>query len=240
MIVGDAAHQLACRYNLQEEVPKDVLKGMHVTKKAKHNYDKYARMISGDETEMRQEANDMNDTVGCVVMKSDGTVVAGVSSGGIAMKQSGRVGEAAILGAGAWTYKQSRGEKRYSVGCSVTGVGERIMKHHIAKETCEDVFRFYDMEKQPCSMSNHCLEMISERMKMEPQPNDCGVILIASSLQDSCMEVELAACHHGSSSMAIGFHYVNGTGRSFHEEHILRAKKNDDGRFMELGIVWNL
>jgi taspase (threonine aspartase 1) len=45
---------------------------------------------------------DMADTVGCVAVDAAGRVAAGVSSGGLAMKQQGRVGEAAVVGAGCW------------------------------------------------------------------------------------------------------------------------------------------
>jgi hypothetical protein len=48
------------------------------------------------------QADEHWDTVGCVVVDCEGAVVAGVSSGGLAMKWEGRVGEAALHGAGCW------------------------------------------------------------------------------------------------------------------------------------------
>ncbi len=58
------------------------------------------------------------DTVGCVV--TDGkTVVAGTSTGGVKGKEPGRVGDAAVIGAG--TYASPSG------GASATGDGDRII-----------------------------------------------------------------------------------------------------------------
>lgn len=45
---------------------------------------------------------DICDTVGALVVDACGRVAAGVSSGGLALKTEGRVGEAAVIGAGAW------------------------------------------------------------------------------------------------------------------------------------------
>ncbi|KAJ1511977.1 taspase, threonine aspartase, 1, partial [Coelomomyces lativittatus] len=70
-----------------------------------------------------------HDTVGAVVMDSDGQVAAGVSSGGISLKYKGRVGEAAMYGAGCWA--ETLGST--SVGVSCSGTGESIMQALLAK-----------------------------------------------------------------------------------------------------------
>ena len=98
------------------------------------------------------------DTVGCVVLAPGGRVAAGVSSGGIALKTEGRVGEAAIFGAGCWAQEadpggepdpagrqesSGAGQQRQqqqalpAVACSVTGVGERVMRHMLARDCCQ-------------------------------------------------------------------------------------------------------
>lgn len=55
----------------------------------------------------------LHDTVGCVVVDGRGRVAAGVSSGGIALKTEGRVGEAAVPGAGCWAERRDAGDGRW-------------------------------------------------------------------------------------------------------------------------------
>jgi hypothetical protein len=50
----------------------------------------------------QRRLGDAYDTVGALVVGPCGAVAAGVSSGGLALKAEGRVGEAAVFGAGCW------------------------------------------------------------------------------------------------------------------------------------------
>jgi len=75
----------------------------------------------------------VQDTVGVVVLDRDGNVAASVSSGGIALKQSGRVGQASCYGCGCWAQKQLKNTAN-SVAVSTTGCGEHLVRTLLARE----------------------------------------------------------------------------------------------------------
>jgi hypothetical protein len=88
-----------------------------------------------------------HDTVGAVVVDGrTGAVAAAVSSGGLALKAPGRVGEAAIWGAGCWAADGRAGRGGGTppltstlppgvggVAASVSGVGEAVMRAGLAR-----------------------------------------------------------------------------------------------------------
>ncbi|XP_078412593.1 threonine aspartase 1 isoform X5 [Cetorhinus maximus] len=63
------------------------------------------------------------DTVGAVVVDHEGNVAAAVSSGGLAMKHPGRVGQAAVYGCGCWAENTS-GPNVYSTAVVVNTLYE--------------------------------------------------------------------------------------------------------------------
>ncbi|KAI0630364.1 N-terminal nucleophile aminohydrolase [Trametes polyzona] len=73
--------------------------------------------------------HDRQDTVGAIALGAQGNLAAGVSSGGLLLKLPGRVGEAAIYGAGCWA--------THRIACSVSGAGEYITRASLAKSICE-------------------------------------------------------------------------------------------------------
>jgi len=79
----------------------------------------------------------VTDTVGVVVLDKTGRAASTVSSGGIALKQPGRVGQAAVFGCGCWAQRGSKQKSSYTVGISTTGCGEHLVRTFLAKECAQ-------------------------------------------------------------------------------------------------------
>ncbi len=71
--------------------------------------------------------HDEGDTVGAVALDGDGQLAAAVSTGGIWLKQPGRVGDSPIAGSGLWAEDNL-------VACAGTGTGEFIMRAALASD----------------------------------------------------------------------------------------------------------
>lgn len=67
------------------------------------------------------------DTVGCIVVDSEGKIAVTSSTGGISKKQPGRVGDSSVMGAGAFANE--------ICGASATGWGEHIMRVVLSRMT---------------------------------------------------------------------------------------------------------
>jgi beta-aspartyl-peptidase (threonine type) len=73
---------------------------------------------------------DLHGTVGAVAVDARGHIAAGASTGGIANKHPGRVGDTPIVGAGFYA-EDALG------GVSSTGHGEDFVRLLLAKRTCD-------------------------------------------------------------------------------------------------------
>lgn len=124
ILAGEGASNFAKEMNLSLVESTDL-----ISKKSQKTYDHYRSSVEKYETTYDIKVMPM-DTVGAVVVDADGNCVAGCSSGGLILKISGRVGQAATYGAGCWAMKQ---DKRAAATCT-TGNGEYLMKTLLAKE----------------------------------------------------------------------------------------------------------
>eukprot|EP00884_Botryococcus_braunii_P023116 jgi/Botrbrau1/9489/Bobra.0252s0104.1 len=125
-------------------------------------------------TQGHAEDEALFDTVGTITVDHEGRVCAGVSSGGIALKVDGRVGEAAIYGCGCWAYNAPPGDLGPSVACSVTGMGETIMRAGLARELCERIRR-----DPSGGLPGTCTAVLRERILSQTWcPTDCGAIVV--------------------------------------------------------------
>jgi len=159
-------------------------------------------------------AESLHDTVGAVCC--DGThVAAAVSSGGIWLKHSGRVGEAAVFGAGCWACDASGHGDDASVATSVSGVGEQVMRRLLARASCEALRRGSD--GPPGRLAS--LEALSSVLLDTPHADgrangsstiSAGVIAVrcapsrASAALDAIPTHELLVAHT-TPSFAVGF-----------------------------------
>jgi len=200
MLGGDAAREWAVSVGLQgTATTREEAAKMHVTDRTRKQYKKYLGILNaGSNNESVEQTDDtssskaprgkrrkvdtfegdlLNDTVGCVIVDANGRVAAGVSSGGIALKLPGRVGEAALFGAGCWaqdsssSYTQARTARTArtapppssssergavaegAVAISVTGVGERVMQHLVAREMAQRVMAASSQSDDTCTHS---------------------------------------------------------------------------------------
>ncbi|KQK85023.1 threonine aspartase 1 isoform X1 [Amazona aestiva] len=89
----------------------------------------------GDQIELYSPENDSGtlDTVGAVVVDQEGNVAAAVSSGGLALKHPGRVGQAALYGCGCWA-ENTGAHTPYSTAVSTSGCGEHLVRTILARE----------------------------------------------------------------------------------------------------------
>ncbi|XP_055797058.1 threonine aspartase 1 isoform X2 [Salvelinus fontinalis] len=103
---------------------------------------KLFRRTTENEQMRNENGSGLLDTVGAIVVDREGNVAAAVSSGGLAMKHPGRVGQAAHHGCGCWAENTST-LNPYSTAVSTSGCGEHLIRTMLARECssamqCED------------------------------------------------------------------------------------------------------
>ncbi|TFK44390.1 asparaginase [Crucibulum laeve] len=163
----------------------------------------------------------VQDTVGAVVCADDG-LAAGVSrygilyflvvgsyrisSGGILLKYPGRVGEAAVYGAGCWAEQKST---KIGMACSVSGAGEHVVRAMLARRTSEALVAAAaeGADVDPHEILRHALvedfwKPANERG--EPDPWAGVLLLITEENEEGGVSARLW-CAFTSPSMAIAY-----------------------------------
>ncbi|CEL60962.1 threonine aspartase [Rhizoctonia solani AG-1 IB] len=143
----------------------------------------------------------VQDTVGAVSCTIDGEVSAGVSSGGILLKPTGRIGEAACFGAGCWA--SGACGPLNAVACSISGAGEMIMRAFLAKELAESVRRpdcdaHEEIERTLNKFINMCAQRGSEHA-------NAGVILIVGEPREDGTVKPRLWCGFTTHSFAVAY-----------------------------------
>ncbi|KAJ2025134.1 hypothetical protein GGI06_000705, partial [Coemansia sp. S85] len=177
-----------------------------VTEEALSKYARYMDRISaggqpGAESAAGSEGDVdlLMDTVGAVCIDRRGEVSAGVSSGGVALKLPGRVGEAAMFGCGCWAEKTTSKDDpagTLSTGCSVTGTGEQIMRTLLARDCAQrdgDIF----------SVLSECFKRFNTTRALDVfRQRSAGLILLRKESGGNGAELGVA---HTTHSMGYGY-----------------------------------
>ncbi|PVF94584.1 N-terminal nucleophile aminohydrolase [Serendipita vermifera] len=118
------------------QIPKESLVSHRAEEEWEYWHNQYHSVHAGDSQPVERL---LGDTVGAVVCCENGDIAAGVSSGGLLLKHPGRIGEAAIYGAGCWAESSKNpGESLTGIGSSVSGTGEQIIAGNIARKIGEN------------------------------------------------------------------------------------------------------
>ncbi len=151
VLVGTGARQYAARIGLrlcsQAEltVPREVARFRELQQKA------------------IADANPQgHDTVGAVAIDQYGNVAAATSTGGMAFKLPGRVGDSPLVGSGAYA-------DNLSGGASATGYGEYIMRVLLSKTATDAVASGMDAQRA----AEHSIDVLRRRVNGEG-----GVIVV--------------------------------------------------------------
>ncbi|KAJ7497469.1 asparaginase [Mycena latifolia] len=187
----------------------------------------------------------VQDTVGAVAWNAaSGDIASGVSSGGILLKYPGRVGEAAVFGAGCWAQSseslRADGRKKQGMACSVSGAGEYIIKASLARSLSDA------LDRDPDDVDIHeILErtLIDEfwtpsRNPSNPDPS-AGIIMLTTEEDDNGRLRGLLWCAFTTPSMAIAYassENPQGKALILRRPKSLEARSNDRPRIFVTGL----
>ncbi|XP_072564861.1 threonine aspartase 1-like, partial [Paramormyrops kingsleyae] len=111
---------------------------IELAEKVESDYVRVKKRRQSSENLPQENGSGSLDTVGAVVVDREGNVAAAVSSGGLAMKHPGRVGQAAHYGCGCWA-ENACNLNPYSTAVSTSGCGEHLVRTMLARECSASV-----------------------------------------------------------------------------------------------------
>eukprot|EP00300_Choanocystis_sp_HF-7_P003193 c12420_g1_i1.p1 GENE.c12420_g1_i1~~c12420_g1_i1.p1 ORF type:complete len:369 (+),score=57.07 c12420_g1_i1:39-1145(+) len=197
-LVGEGARQYAVQRGIAETIPSNL-----VTPRTTRRWGEYKgrleRATKAKPTQIHTKPSGdgedvLFDTVGAIACDWTGRVASAVSSGGVPLKTPGRVGEAGIVGAGA--YAEMRVPEDHPVqasACSVSGVGEAVMLRFGALRVVEGLLNGGD----GLTVARN---IVTSSKQTAHLPNDkFGIIALLFDASQATVEF---VCAHNTPSMA--------------------------------------
>ena len=121
VLVGEGAKMFA----MEQGIPT-TNRNLLITEERRKQYQKYKNKVRS------LAKSELHDTVGVVCMDKSGHIASGCSSGGIALKHRGRLGQAAMFGCGTWASDANKTSA--GVAVSTTGCGEQLIRTMLAQK----------------------------------------------------------------------------------------------------------
>lgn len=165
-VVGESAEKLARLFKLERRDPATELRLKYWNtlkdklKKGEVDYLPHTYSLIKENPGLFQL-----DTVGAVALDSKGNVAAATSSGGIALKLPGRIGDTPLIGCGNYADNEAG-------ACSATGIGEIAMRLVLAKAVCDEMRAGASAEKAVETL----IKLINRRLRN--MTNSMGLIAV--------------------------------------------------------------
>ena len=138
MMVSDGVTRLSKLFgNTVEEYPQELNTKIlneynKLMKNVRIKWKKNNKLTMLSSAPSQEKSHHHYSTVGAVAIDKDGNVASAVSTGGIWLKMSGRIGDSAIIGSGIYADNKS------GAACA-TGYGEYIMRLCLCKYACDQM-----------------------------------------------------------------------------------------------------
>ncbi|KAI0093267.1 nucleophile aminohydrolase [Irpex rosettiformis] len=197
LLVSEGARSFAEEHHLPCVSP-DAL----ISVKAKAEWsmwkERYEAATTDEETVTmsREGLHDRQDTVGAIAWDASGGLAAGVSR-----KPSGRVGEAAMFGAGCWAQQVKDSGSERGVACSISGSGEYITRMMLAKTIGEAIIGNPDPDVHQI-LTGVLEDFHCDRGEAEPS---AGVLLVVQEPNEEGGYIPRLWCAFTTESMAVAY-----------------------------------